>query len=102
MTSKPENLLPYWMTIEQEIALLKPLLLHPAGFDLDLQGMLSIRPINEACPPTKWEVAWEDQNGSDYLEFDDLDQALLCFVHIRHQYQYGLDYETLLVSKAVV
>ena len=81
------------MTIEEEIAILKPILSHPAGFNVNFAGLLIIRPITECSPPIEWEVDWEDENGLYDKVFDNLDGALHFFVSLRHTMELGLDFD---------
>jgi len=84
---------------EDEINLLIDLLSHPAGFDVDLAGVLCIRPVDECSPPVRWEVDWETDlsKPGDYQhqEFEDLLSAAVFFVNKRHELEYGLDFEAI-------
>lgn len=80
--------------IEKEINELLVVLKHPAGFDIDMGGLLCIRPTDECCPPETWEVDWEDwDNNKHYANFDNLLDAVEFFVKKRHELEYGLDYD---------
>ena len=83
--------------IDKEIVRVIFILSHPAGFDLDMCGMICIRPIDECSPPIRWEVDWEEYTNSShsscFKEFDTLESAAKFFVYKRHELQYGLDYE---------
>lgn len=91
------QLVNYMNDIDKEIVKIIFILSHPAGFDLDMCGMLCIRPIDECSPPIRYEVDWEEyidgKTCSLYKEFDTLESAAIFFVHKRHELQYGLDYE---------
>ncbi len=90
------------MTIEDEIELLIPVLLHPAGFDIDLGGTLCIRPIYEQCSPEYWEVDWEqDEDGMRcqyHKTFSNLREATTFFVEKRRYMCSGLDFESILMK----
>ena len=84
------------MTQEEEVQSLMQFLSHPAGFDVDLAGLLCIRPVDENSPPTSWEVdfdynAWKIEEGCKV--FDSLEDAARFFVQKRFEMQLGLDFE---------
>lgn len=82
------------ISIEEEIAILKPVLMHAGGFNINMAGLLCIRPVTECSPPIEWEVDWEDEAGIVHDQvFDDLDTALHFFVSLRHTRELGLDFE---------
>ena len=81
------------MSIDEEVKSLVAFLSHPAGFDVDMCGMLCIRPIDECCPPKRWEVDWEDPEGQHYKAFNDLQSAADFFVRLRHEQELGIDFE---------
>jgi hypothetical protein len=85
------------MTIEEEIARLIFFLSHPAGFNVDWGGLLTIRPIDESSPPDHWEVDWtgtEDGMSCEYhKQFVSLSEAARFFVEKRRYLCYGLDFE---------
>src|SRR6202790_4698008 len=89
------------MTIEEEINHVFVFLSHSGGFNIDMAGLLCIPPINEACPPTVWEVEWLDTNCPKhprdayncYFDFNDLKSAVEFFVKKRHEMEWGLDFE---------
>lgn len=84
------------MTIEEEIEKLIDFLKHPAGFDVDIGGVLCIRPIDECSPPHRWEVDWEERlsgiRTEFHREFDDLQSAAQFFVERRYLIHEGLDF----------
>lgn len=85
------------MNIEDEIVRLIEFLKHPAGFDVDMGGVLCIRPITEKTPPDFWEVSWEERKESNVVvhskEFLSLRESAMFFVEKRHEMQAGLDFE---------
>lgn len=85
------------MTIEEEAGHLFAFLSHPAGFDVNMGGVLCIRPISEDSPPTFWEVDWEDiKDGvvfSFAKEFASLAEAVNFFVEKRRYLCEGLDFQ---------
>jgi|SRR5277367_2668076 len=87
------------MTIEEEIEHLFVFLSHPAGFDVDMAGILSIRPVDEGSPPTNWEVEWEkEEDGvrmNFHKDFTSLRDAVVFFVEKRHYMCNGLDFEAI-------
>jgi hypothetical protein len=91
------------MTIEEEIEHLFTFISHPAGFNVDMCGLLCIRPINEASPPTFWEVDWEDEENGTVMkfhkEFVDLRAACVFYVERRRLMCLGLDFEALAYSE---
>lgn len=95
------------MTIEEEVKHLVDFLSHPAGFDVDVVGMLSIRPIDESSPPDLWEVNWTENVYADVpaalpyeyaKEFSSLQEAAQFFVEKRRYLLYGLDFEQVLIG----
>lgn len=82
------------MSIEDEIKHLIQFLSHPAGFDVDMGGLLGIRPIYEMRE--FWEVSWsepEDTISCEYhKEFVTLAEAATFFVEKRHYLCLGLDF----------
>jgi hypothetical protein len=91
------------MTIEEEIEHFMAFLSHPAGFDVDMFGLLCIRPIDECCPPQSWEVDWEDLvdgvHVSLHRSFNDLREAVTFYVERRHLMCLGIDFEALLMKE---
>lgn len=87
------------MTIEDEIAALVAFLKHPAGFNVDMCGLLCIRPVDECSPPETWEVDWEHNiNGTQcnfHKVFLNLEEAAQFFVEKRHYLCLGLDFEAI-------
>lgn len=87
------------MTIEEEIERLIQFLSHPAGFNANMAGLLTIRPTDEGCPPTYWAVDWEDQQDGMTLEyekeFSSLQEAAQFFVEKRRYMCLGLDFESI-------
>lgn len=87
------------MTIEEEVEHLFTFLSHPAGFDVDMGGILCIRPVDEGSPPTHWEVDWEDDmdgvRAECFKEFDNLRDACQFFVEKRHYMCNGLDFDAI-------
>jgi hypothetical protein len=90
------------ITIEEEIEHLKEFLTHPCGLEVSVYAILQIRPIDEGCPPTEWEVSWRElQDGVEidyYKEFNSLHDACQCFVEKRRYLCLGADFEELLMG----
>lgn len=78
---------------EEEIQLIIDLLSHPAGFDMSVAQCITIRPIDENCPPKRFEVMWFIDKPK-YQEFDSLKEAAKFFVKKRYELRNGLDFET--------
>ena len=91
------------MTIDEEVKRLVDFLSHPAGFNVNWGGLLCIRPIDECCPPVRWEVDWEEtidnQTVDSYKAFDSLQEAAQYFVEKRRYLLYGLDIEVELMKE---
>jgi hypothetical protein len=92
------------MTIEEEVQHLVNFLSHPAGFDVDLGGMLCIRPIDESSPPELWEVDWIENIETEVSpafpyefakEFSSLQEAAQFFVEKRRYMCHGLDFDAI-------
>jgi hypothetical protein len=79
------------MTREEEIQLVHNLLLHPAGFDIDIAGLLWVRQYEWP----RWAVEWEVHGHTDLHveEFDSALDAATFFVNMRHERELGLDFE---------
>jgi hypothetical protein len=92
------------MTIEEEIQHLITFLRHPGGFDVDMSGILCIRPIDEGSPPTSWEVDWEEIDDGIILnfskEFPNLEEAAQFFVEKRHYLCEGADFQLIRMKEA--
>lgn len=93
------------MTIEEEIHQLITFLSHPAGFNVDIGGLLCIRPIDEYSPPIHWEVDWEEyadgMNCKFFKEFHSLETAAQYFVEKRRYLCYGIDFDVLIMKEDV-
>jgi hypothetical protein len=85
------------MTIEEEIQHIITFLSHPASFNIDMGGTLSLRPIDEGSPATNWEVEWEESDEGITLEFhkdfNSLEEAARFFVEKRRYMCNGMDFE---------
>lgn len=86
-------------TIEQEITHFILFLSHPAGFSVDMNNQLIIRPIYQTIH--HWEVDWQidelDESGQMITLrfqkiFGDLKEAVTFFVEKRHYLCLGLDF----------
>lgn len=78
------------MNRDEEIDLLKKLISHPAGFDLGLFTLITIRSHCDG-----FEVAWYEE----YKDFTDLQEAVEFFVDKRQELQLGLDIEAELMKE---
>jgi hypothetical protein len=91
------------MTIEEEIQSLVIFLSHPAGFNVDWGGLLTIRPISEDSPPSLWAVDWEetidDTIFTNEKSFSSLQEAATFFVEKRHYLLFGLDFEKIMMGE---
>ena len=78
--------------MEEEIKLIKSVLNHPSGMNIELMACLSIREHSDG-----YEVAWlEDGEGSlhddgEYKDFDSLDEAAEFFCNKRREMHLGID-----------
>lgn len=84
-------------TKNEEIALVQNVIMHPAGFMLNvLHGMLYIR-SQYFGEDIEWEVAWQDiLDGmvvDSFRTFHDPLEAAAFFVEKRHEMQCGIDVE---------
>lgn len=80
------------MTREEEVQLVHNLLEHPAGFDVDIAGILWVRRYEHP----KWAVEWETSGKAADIhveEFDTSLEAAVYFVNKRHEMKLGLDYD---------
>lgn len=87
------------MTIDEEIERLETFLSHSCGFEVSVYALLQIRPIDEGCPPTEWEVSWvqivEGIGLESHRDFDNLHEACEFFVEKRRYLCLGADFEAL-------
>jgi hypothetical protein len=94
------------MEFQKEIELLVSMLNHPAGYDLDLFGILGIRTTSdgvsveyelhedEEYPPGCCECSENERKIAVFdFPFGSLENAVRFFVEIRHARQIGLDFE---------
>ena len=87
--------------IPAEIALVKAILAHPAGYDLDFGGILCIRPTGGPFNDQEtWEVEWQPNPGAPKSPIEvksfpkeQLDEATTFYVQKRHELGWGLDFE---------
>lgn len=88
------------MTIEEEVKHLIDFLSHPAGFDVGMGGVLSIRPVDEGSPPTNWAVDWEEHDDQLVYEYEkcfpSLQEAAQFFVEKRRYLCEGLDFRKIM------
>jgi hypothetical protein len=82
------------MPKQDEIDLVHKLLLHPAGYDIDIEGQLWVRRYEHP----RWAVEWDQMGlgcdavkGIEVKEFDDPLLAAEFFVEKRYEMQLGLD-----------
>ena|SRR5271157_46984 len=85
-------------TFQEEVAIVKAAIAHPAGFDLDFGGgLIFIRTTDQLTI----EVEWKDMKGAeekeivDYKSFpvEQIDEAATFFVQKRHELRLGIDFE---------
>lgn len=88
------------MSIEDEIQFMETFLAHSCGFEVSLYALLEIRPIDEGCPPSEWEVSWKDlidgMEVTSFKEFNNLHEACQCFVEKRRYLCLGADFEEIM------
>lgn len=80
------------MNRDQEIKLIYNLLRHPAGFDIDIAGLLWVRQYEWP----QWAVEWEHPSDNSKIELEEFNSALEAatfFVDKRHERELGLDFE---------
>lgn len=80
------------MNRDQEIILVHNLLRHPAGFDIDIAGLLWVRQYEWP----QWAVEWTDPSDTSKVEvreFDNVLSAAIFFVDKRYEMELGLDIE---------
>ena len=78
------------MTREEEIAFIQKIIEHPAGFNLDLLGLLSVTGNEDLT----WEVEYEGgKHEKRYKECRTSKEAARLFVEWRHELEIGIDIE---------
>lgn len=91
------------MTIDEEVEHVFTFLQHPAGFDVDMGGVLTIRPVDEGSPPTHWAVDWEIEEDGIKMnfekEFGSLHEAVVFFVEKRRYMCNGLDFDAIAMEE---
>jgi hypothetical protein len=83
-------------TFREEVALVRAVIAHPAGFDLDFGGgLLFIRTTDQETIEVEWDVILGAKSHKDYKSFPvgQLDEAATFFVQKRHELQLGIDFE---------
>ncbi len=89
-----------WMALQLEVALVKSVIEHPAGYDLDLfGGVLTIHTCDGPMSVTEKtvEVEWElptGPSGGESFPWSKREEAAAFFVRKRHELHLGIDYET--------
>lgn len=79
----------------EEIQSVYRMLVHPAGFDVDIDGILWVRRYDDLIWAVEWEVWANDGSKSERIEVREFDIALdaaVFFVQKRHEMKLGLDY----------
>jgi|ERR1017187_5966435 hypothetical protein len=83
------------MSKQDEIDLIHKLLLHSAGYDIDIEGQLWVRRYEWPQWAVEWEVWLHDGTDVPYkievMEFDDPLLAAEFFVNKRYELHIGLD-----------
>lgn len=87
------------MNREEEIDLIKRLISHPAGFDLGLFTLLTIRSHSDGFEVAWGEVFEMNAGIGPYKDFVDLQEAVEFFVDKRQELQLGLDIEAKLMKE---
>lgn len=87
------------MAHEEEVALVVAVLKHPAGYNLDFAAHLGIRSTDQGTIEVEWteyEVGDSGKSQEMVKSFpeSDLEEAAKFYVEMRHELQYGLDYES--------
>ena len=72
--------------MNKEFNLLKQILTHPAAYNVGIGGMLEIRSLTGG----RFAV-WAD-NSEEHM-FENIDDAVRCFLALREAYHIGLDHE---------
>jgi len=95
--------------LQNEVDLVKAVLSHPAGYELDLLGaILTIRsPGGPQNTEESIEVEWnamigtKPEVGSEVFDKSDLEGAAMFFVKKRHALRLGIDFEAVDVWQKV-
>jgi len=86
------------MNKQKEIELISELIQHPAGFNIELAGVLTLRRYEHPIYVIEWEQDYnpcEKENKWQCIEFNDPKKAAECFVELRYLTGLGLDIEKL-------
>jgi hypothetical protein len=86
--------------LRAEVDFVTSVLTHPAGFDLDIFGLLWVRPTDQATFEVEWEDLVDDKKVTGHESFTDPQLAAQCFVQKRAEYRLGVDYEVEDFAKA--
>lgn len=94
------------ISIDQEVEHLEKFLSHSCGFEVSIYDILEIRPIDEGCPPSNWEVSWKGmEDGMEidsYKEFNSLHDACQFFVEKRRYMCLGADFEEIMMGSLTI
>lgn len=81
------------MDLEAEVLFVLSVLNHPAGFDLDIFGLLWVRPTDQATFEVEWEDRVDDKPVTRHESFTEPLPAARYFVQKRAELRLGVDYE---------
>ena len=79
-----------------EVILVKAVIAHPAGFDLDFGGgLIFIRTTDQETIEVEWDTVVDAKVHKDHKSFsvEQLDEAATFFVQKRHELRLGIDFE---------
>ena len=87
------------MSRHGEVELLVDVLSHPAGFDVGIFGLLTIRTTDQETVEVEWEAAHGWRSGYRSFPIGRLRAAVRLFVRLRRAHRLGADIERRLYEK---
>ncbi len=84
------------LQFDAEVAIVKQVIAHPAGFDLDFAGgLIFIRSTDQETYEVEWNVTLNGKGEHDHKSFEveQLHEAAVFFVQKRHELRLGIDFE---------
>lgn len=74
-----------------EFKILKAILEHPAGFNIDIFGLIGIRSTEQG----KY-IVWKEFSSDEWYEyeFENIKDAIEFFIELRNEHEIGVDIES--------
>jgi hypothetical protein len=92
------------LQFDAEVFLVKQVIAHPAGFDLDFGGgLIFIRTSDQETYEIEWNVTLTGKGECQYKSFtvEQIDAAARFFVEKRHELRLGIDFDAFDIPEPV-